>query len=207
MHSCGPLGGYLSPFQSQATAFTQSRSGDLHGGVGAGADSDLSDHLSLQRRWADRLPLFPRVFSKRLESSGDHLSAGVWVPGACSGCDLLFSPDHLGTSAVRPAQRAEPGLCEDHLQQSECLPGAFHPQPPGHPPAVPGEINGKFISNKLNSKVKLRKHITDEEKEILPQGPFCSHSEAFYNITYSLLADGTLPSGHGIVHFKISIFF
>lgn len=94
--------------------------------------------------------MLSQVFIRQLAPYGDHLSAGVWVSGACVGAGLLFGQDYLGTSAVRPEQPAEPGLCEDHLQQSECLPGALHPESPWHPPAVPGKI--KFISNKLNSK-------------------------------------------------------
>ncbi len=82
------------------------------------------------------------------------MRAGVWVPGACAGGYLLFGPDHLHASAVGPAQCAEPGLCEDHLQQPECLPGSFHTQPPGHPAAVPGKMNHKIILSKWDSKLK-----------------------------------------------------
>lgn len=159
VYSCGPMGGYLSPVQSQTAAFPQSSPGDLRGGLVAGAGGDLSDHLSLQGGRADEVPLLPQFFRERLEPCGDSLSAGVWVPGACAGGGLRFGPDHLGSSAVRPEQPTEPGLREDHLQQSECLPVAFHPQPPGHLPAVPGEINCKLILSKLNFKVKRQMKV------------------------------------------------
>lgn len=140
-HRRGPLAGHLSPVQSQAAAVARGGPGGLRRGLGRGAGDHLPHQLPLQEARGDGLPVLPQVFGEGLEPPGDRVRAPVRVPGARAAAGLLLGPDHLGPSAVGPAQPAEPGLRENHLQRPERLPVAFYPESLGDPAAVLGEFN------------------------------------------------------------------